>query len=116
MPLADPIAWYERNAERVAGPYEAPPPGRLYSWFGGLLSTAPCLVLDTGAGTGREAAWLARLGHDVIAVGPAAAMRAGTARLHPGPRIRWLPDAVFAAISLQRLRLRHDQQVPEWAG
>jgi hypothetical protein len=26
------------------------------------------------------------------------------------------PDVVFAAISLQRLRLRHDQQVPEWHG
>ena len=26
------------------------------------------------------------------------------------------PNAVFAAISLQRLRLRHDQQVPEWGG
>ena len=27
-----------------------------------------------------------------------------------------LPGAVFAAVSLQRLRLRHDQQVPEWNG
>ena len=26
------------------------------------------------------------------------------------------PNAVFAAISLQCLRLRHDQQVPEWGG
>ena len=27
-----------------------------------------------------------------------------------------LPDAVFAAVSLQRLRLRHDQQVPDCTG
>ena len=26
------------------------------------------------------------------------------------------PDEVFAALRMQRLRLRHDQQVPEWAG
>jgi len=26
------------------------------------------------------------------------------------------PASVFAAVSLQRLRLRHDQQVPEWGG
>jgi hypothetical protein len=26
------------------------------------------------------------------------------------------PDDVFAALRVQRLRLRHDQQVPEWAG
>lgn len=25
------------------------------------------------------------------------------------------PDEVFAALRLQRLRLRHNQQVPEWA-
>jgi hypothetical protein len=25
-----------------------------------------------------------------------------------------LPEEVFAALLLQRLRLRHDQQVPEW--
>jgi hypothetical protein len=27
-----------------------------------------------------------------------------------------LPEAVFAAMGLQRLRLRLDQGVPEWAG
>jgi hypothetical protein len=26
------------------------------------------------------------------------------------------PEEVFAALRVQRLRLRHDQQVPEWAG
>jgi hypothetical protein len=26
------------------------------------------------------------------------------------------PNEVFAALRVQRLRLRHDQQVPEWAG
>ena len=26
------------------------------------------------------------------------------------------PERVFTAVGLQRMRLRHDQQVPEWAG
>jgi hypothetical protein len=26
------------------------------------------------------------------------------------------PEDVFAAVALQRIRLRHDQQVPEWDG
>ena len=26
------------------------------------------------------------------------------------------PQDVFAAVTLQRIRLRHDQQVPEWEG
>jgi hypothetical protein len=25
-------------------------------------------------------------------------------------------DDIFSAVNLQRLRLRHDQQVPEWSG
>ena len=81
MPLADPIAWYERHAAQVASAYEALPPGRLHSWLNGLLPTAPALVLDIGAVTGRDAAWFADLGHDVVAVEPAAAMRAEAARL-----------------------------------
>jgi hypothetical protein len=27
-----------------------------------------------------------------------------------------IPSEVFAALRVQRLRLRHDQQAPEWAG
>ena len=34
----------------------------------------------------------------------------------PGLSSEATPNAVFAAISLQRLRLRYDQQVPEWGG
>ena len=76
MPLTDPIIWYERHATQVVGSYEALPPERLHGWLNGLLPAVPALVLDIGAGTGRDAAWFAGLGHDVVAVEPAAAMRA----------------------------------------
>ena len=49
-------------------------------------------MLDVGAGTGRDAAWLARLGHEVVAVEPSAAMRAEAERRHPAARIRWIDD------------------------
>jgi protein-L-isoaspartate O-methyltransferase len=92
MPVTDPIIWYERHAPQVAGSYEALPPERLHGWLNGLMPAVPALVLDIGAGTGRDAAWFAGLGHDVVAVEPAAAMRAEATRRHPGPRIRWLND------------------------
>ena len=92
MPLANPITWYERHAAQVVSSYEALSPEHLHGWLDGLLPTAAALVLDVGAGTGRDAAWLAGLGHDVVAVEPAAAMRAEAAQLHPGPRIHWLDD------------------------
>ena len=108
MPLTDPIVWYERHAKQVAGRYEALPPERLYDWLDGLLPAVPALVLDIGAGTGRDAAWFVGLGHDVVAVEPAAAMRAEATRLHPGPRIRWLDDRLPDLAATLRLGLAFD--------
>jgi 2-polyprenyl-3-methyl-5-hydroxy-6-metoxy-1,4-benzoquinol methylase len=74
----------------------------------GLLPAAPALILDVGAGTGRDAAWLAQLGHDVVAVEPSAAMRAEGERLHPESRLRWLADSLPALSLTQRLGLAYD--------
>ena len=46
-----------------------------------------------GAGSGRDAAWLASLGHEVIAVEPSDQMRARAQELHAGaPGITWIND------------------------
>src|SRR5206468_6080041 len=52
-----------------------------------LIPDEPCDVLDIGAGTGRDAAGFAALGHRVIAVEPTAEMRRGAMALHPSPLI-----------------------------
>lgn len=59
-----------------------------------LLPAAPGRVADIGAGTGRDAAALAALGHRVVAVEPTAALRLGAAARHPSPRIDWLDDSL----------------------
>jgi protein-L-isoaspartate O-methyltransferase len=64
------VGWYEAHAPKLVGLYEAIDPAKLHSWLLGLAPTAPGAVLDIGAGTGRDAAWFARQGHDVIAVEP----------------------------------------------
>lgn len=56
-----------------------------------LLPAPPCRIADIGAGPGREAAWLASLGHQVTAVEPVAEFRdLGQARNTPG--LTWLDD------------------------
>jgi protein-L-isoaspartate O-methyltransferase len=40
-----------------------------------LIPAAPAHILDVGAGTGRDAAWFASMGHRVTAVEPTEAMR-----------------------------------------
>jgi|TARA_R110002072_G_scaffold517_8_gene3179 SAM-dependent methyltransferase len=66
----------------------------LYAPVRHLLPEKPSRIVDIGAGTGRDAAWLASQGHDVVAVEPVAAFReAGRAR-HRSPRIAWLDDSL----------------------
>ncbi len=59
-----------------------------------LLPTAPAHVLDIGAGTGRDAAALAEIGHRVVAVEPTDALRRGAMALHPSSSIQWIDDSL----------------------
>lgn len=50
--------------------------------------------MDIGAGTGRDAACFAEMGHQVVAVEPLDAMRIPAMALHQSPRIEWLDDSL----------------------
>jgi SAM-dependent methyltransferase len=57
-----------------------------------LLPRRPRRALEIGAGTGRDAAWLGRKGHTVLASEPAAPLREAGIALHP--ELRWLDDSL----------------------
>ena len=59
-----------------------------------LFPKKPSRILDIGAGTGRDAAYLADAGHEVIAVEPTRELREPAALLHPSPRITWVDDCL----------------------
>ncbi len=59
-----------------------------------LFPAAPSRVIDIGAGTGRDAAAFADLGHSVTAVEPTPELRAEARRLHPQPNIAWIDDSL----------------------
>ncbi len=59
-----------------------------------LFPTTPSAVLDVGAGSGRDAAALARSGHSVVAVEPTPELRALGQRIHAGQDIDWVDDAL----------------------
>jgi SAM-dependent methyltransferase len=106
--LPDPVAWYDAHASAQAAAYEAVDPAELHNWLIDLLPSAPALVLDVGAGSGRDAAWLARLGHDVVAVEPSAGLRAEAAHHHGSPSMRWIADRLPALSATLRLGLAFD--------
>ncbi|WP_316190417.1 class I SAM-dependent methyltransferase [Bradyrhizobium sp. SZCCHNS2096] len=59
-----------------------------------LIPKQPARVVDIGAGTGRDAAWLAGLGHQVVAVEPTDTLRLRAIALHPSPAITWIDDSL----------------------
>lgn len=59
-----------------------------------LLPAKPSRVIDVGAGTGRDAAAFAELGHVVTAVEPTPELLREARRLHPHPAIAWIDDSL----------------------
>ena len=76
--------------------FDALSPQDIYAPVIGFLPTAPVKIADIGAGTGRDAAWFAEQGHQVLAIEPVAPLREAGMRLHRCPRITWLDDRLPA--------------------
>ena len=98
------IHWYDENADSVANGYEQLDPNRLYRWVSDLFPPAPAAALDVGAGTGRDAAWLAGLGYNVTAAEPSERMRIIARNRHPEIGIRWMADELPELAEVHRLR------------
>lgn len=93
---------YAADADTLVAQYESLSFADLHAPVLHLMPTAPSRVLDIGAGTGRDAAAFAAMGHDVVAVEPTRALRERAAVLHPSSRIDWLDDHLPDLESLAR--------------
>jgi 2-polyprenyl-3-methyl-5-hydroxy-6-metoxy-1,4-benzoquinol methylase len=94
---------YDLEADALVRRYEQASPLEKYQPALHLLPLAPSRVMDVGAGSGVDAAWLASLGHEVVAVEPAIEMRRRAIALHDSPRIRWIDDSLPRLRSVARL-------------
>lgn len=107
------IGWYDANAHHLATGYKRLSFETVHAWLLERVPERPGLILDVGAGSGRDAGWLATRGHEVVAVEPSPAMRAEASRRHPVARIRRLEDRLP---SLEATFLsssdRHHEQSP----
>ena len=106
--MKDPVAWYDTNADIVTRQYEEVDPRAIHDWCLDLLPEAPATALDIGAGSGRDAAWLASMGLDTVAVEPSAPMRAAGTASHPGTGIQWIDDRLPALPVVTRLSHSYD--------
>jgi protein-L-isoaspartate O-methyltransferase len=85
---------YASEADTLVRQYESLSFADVHRHVLHLLPRPPADVLDIGAGTGRDAAGLADLGHLVTAVEPTAALRLRAQQLHPSPGIEWIDDSL----------------------
>jgi len=85
---------YAEEAEELVKRYESIPFAKKHQAVLHLIPSAPCSVLDIGAGTGADAAWFAGLGHRVVAVEPTDELRLPGMALHPSALIAWVNDSL----------------------
>jgi protein-L-isoaspartate O-methyltransferase len=85
---------YARDADALIERYERISAAEAHQSVLHLIPKTSSRILDIGAGTGRDAAWLAENGHRVVAVEPTDELRVAAQRLHPAPGIKWLDDSL----------------------
>lgn len=99
---------YAEAAGELLARYESVPFEDKHQAVLHLLPQAPADVLDLGAGSGADAAWLAAQGHRVLAVEPVAALREAGRALHGTTGIDWLDDSLPALRVLATTGRRFD--------
>jgi 2-polyprenyl-3-methyl-5-hydroxy-6-metoxy-1,4-benzoquinol methylase len=93
---------YAEEAAALAAQYESISFDQAHASILHLIPSTPCRVVDIGAGTGRDAAGFAALGHRVMAVEPTDEMRIRAATLHPTPEIEWVNDSLPDLATVRR--------------
>jgi SAM-dependent methyltransferase len=86
--------YYDEHAARLSAFYNAIEADAVHrSWIEKHLPAKPGFACDIGAGSGRDANWLASQGWDVVAVEPSANMRE-LAMATSHPNVTWLDDSL----------------------
>ena len=103
--MADP---YDQDPERLASLWEQAAFEHVHAASLPFLPPVPGTVLDLGTGSGRDAAWFAARGWNVVAVEPSTGLREVARSLHPSAAIRWENDRLPGLERTLRLGLSFD--------
>ena len=104
---ANNITYYSKQAESLSAQYDNVSFTDVHSdWLRHLPDQG--WALDVGAGSGRDAAYLANKGLSVVAVEPAEGMRSLARSKNPQPNIHWLDDTLPELQKVFALQIKFD--------
>jgi 2-polyprenyl-3-methyl-5-hydroxy-6-metoxy-1,4-benzoquinol methylase len=96
--------FYTTNAQRLSQQYDSLSPEQVHAaWLSHLPAVQPTSnkALDLGAGSGRDAAWLASMGWDVLAVEPSSGLRDIGRESTAQQSVSWLDDTLPQLADIQ---------------
>lgn len=85
---------YSQQAEHFFAQYQSVRFADVHRSWLAHMPAQPGFAMDVGAGSGRDAAALADMGWDVLAVEPSAGLRRLGQKATEGKNIQWLDDAL----------------------
>lgn len=101
------ITYYDRNCDAVFETYNSLNPTQIHQgWAPALLPPKPGFACDIGAGSGRDANWLADKSWEVVAVEPSAMREKAVRDSHD--RVVWMNDSLPDLRQLRALGRRFD--------
>jgi 2-polyprenyl-3-methyl-5-hydroxy-6-metoxy-1,4-benzoquinol methylase len=101
------ITYYSKQAESLSAQYDNVSFTDVHSdWLTHLPDKG--WALDVGAGSGRDAAYLANKGLSVVAVEPAEGMRSLARIKNPQPNIHWIDDTLPELQKVYALQIKFD--------
>lgn len=106
LPLIAGTQGYGEHAAALADQYESIAFADVHRDVAHLIPSTSVRIADIGAGSGRDAAALARMGHAVVAAEPTPELRQEGQRRHALPNLEWVDDALPG---LDGLRARGSQ-------
>ena len=106
--VRDVVASYDVGAPTLVPEYESLSFEDIHAQVLDLLPDCAGCILDVGAGTGRDSAWFAANGHNVVAVEPSAQLRAAGQERYQSPDIRWMNDTLPSLEWVLRSKLTFD--------
>jgi 2-polyprenyl-3-methyl-5-hydroxy-6-metoxy-1,4-benzoquinol methylase len=96
------IEGYAAAAPELIDRFNAVSSSDLFKPIIDLLPLSRVRAVDIGAGPGRDAAWLANMGHAVLAVEPVKQFRDAGVSVHSSSKIEWIDDRLPDLVETKR--------------